>query len=241
MTGRGAFSAYIKRLMEKGKGDMKPIRASDIEKLTGKKINHTAMHIILGGDTPWNVEKIDLLSKVFEVDPQSLRDLAAQDWITHTLDNFSASPSKILRRKFLEPEKVPLVQSKDLAKALSAQGYPLTYKRTISVTRHYGPRTFAITMSDDSLKPLAGRGDICIVAPTAKLTGEPYGFFGTKNDGIYIGRLRSDKWYFQASCGGAADYDIKSVEHRNVTFAFSVREVILRGRRLEGRASPGRR
>jgi hypothetical protein len=113
----GAFSAYIKKLMEPKKGRPKPLRPADVVRLTGRKVNATMMSSIMRGNAPWNTQIIDVIAKALEADPQTLRDLAAKDWVKETIEYFKANPSKVCGRSIAEQHRIPLVESNELGES----------------------------------------------------------------------------------------------------------------------------
>jgi hypothetical protein len=232
--GEGAFVAFVKKVMEKG-----ALSATDVAIRSGKQISQPALSRILsGGHTPWALKDIAGIAKGLKTDLRHLLNLAAEDWVRHVLDHYSADRAKVLRRQCDEPRKIPYVKLNDLTDVLSSDGYPDDAIERISIPWDLGPRAFAVLMQDDSMKPLVKKGHVCILAPAKRIVGEDYGLFGTKSDGLFIGRLKSDKWYYQARSGDE-DFDLRSAEHRKVTFILRVQAVIRAPRWETGRKSPG--
>jgi hypothetical protein len=239
-TGPGAFGAYIQKLMDEGDAKGVPLRAAAVCRLSGNKINKTRMHAILHGYTPWDIEIVDSLAKALKVDRQFLRDLAAQDWIAKSVENFTTDESKIFGQRVAASVKLPLVQSKDLNEILSRSGYPTSYSHQIPWHQDYGPRAYAIVMNDASMDPKASVGDTCIVKPTMRIRTEDFGLLGTKKQGVLIGRLKGDKNNFQVILSDATDYDIVTIPRNKVMYVFRI-EVVIRGNLDPGRSSPGRK
>lgn len=233
----GAFSAYIKKLMEHKKGRPRPLRPADVVRLTGRKVNATMMSSIMRGNAPWNTQIIDAIAKALGADSQTLRDLAAKDWVTETIEYFKANPSKVYGRSMAEQHRIPLVESNELREALSAEGYPLNGRRTIVSPWEYGPRAYAIMVNDETLKPRVNSGDICVVVPSKRLKKEDFGIVGTKKHEILMGLLRMDKNYVIVE--HLKPYNTYSIERRNVKFIFRV-EAVVRGDVLERRGPPAR-
>jgi hypothetical protein len=233
----GAFSAYIKKLMEPKKGRPTPLRPADVVRLTGGKVNATMMSSIMNGKAPWNTKIIDALAKALKTDSGTLRDLAATDWVTETIEYFKANPSKVFGRSIAEPLRIPLVESDALGGSLSAEGYPLDEGRCIVSPGEYGPKAYAILMKDETLKPKANAGDICVVAPSKRVKKEDFGIVGTKKSGILMGQLRMDKNYVIVE--HLKPYNTFSIERRNVRFIFRV-EAVVRGGAPERQGPPAR-
>lgn len=234
--GSGVFVAYIKKLMAGARGK-KALSARDVSDKSGNLIPQASLSKILGGHTTWTLRHIDGLAKGLEVDRQVLLNLAAEDWVSHVLEHYTAERSKVLRRQCHEPKRIPLVRSNELADVLSPTGYPSRFSQTLPTPWDFGPRSFAILMKDDSMKPMVIQGQTCILAPAKSIVGEDYGLFGTETEGIFMGRLKSDKSYYQARFGDE-DFDLRSTDHRNVTFVLRV-EIVIRRRWESGRKSPG--
>ena len=234
----GAFSAYIKKLMEPKKGRPKPLRPADVVRLTGRKVNATMMSSIMKGNAPWNTRIIDALAKALEADAQTLRDLAAKDWVAETIEYFKANPSKVCSRGGIaEARRIPLVESSDLRERLSAEGYPVNDGRCIVSPGEYGPKAYAIMMNDATLTPKANSGDICVVAPGKRVKKEDFGIVGTKKHEIFMGQLRMDKNYVVVE--HLTPYNTYSIERRNVRFVFRV-EAVVRGDVQERHGPPAR-
>ncbi len=233
----GAFSAYIKKLMEPKKGRPKPLRPADVVRLTGGKVNATMMSSIMKGKAPWNTQIIDALARSLKTDPRTLRDLAATDWVAETIEYFKANPSKVFGRSIAEPRRIPLVESNALGESLSAEGYPLNEGRCIVSPGEYGPKAYAILMTDETLKPKANSGDICVVAPSKRVKKEDFGVVGTKKHEILMGQLRMDKNYVVVE--HLKPYNTFSIERRNVSFIFRV-EAVVRGDAPERQGPPAR-
>ena len=142
------------------------LKQSDIIQRTGGRLGQsTVAALFRGPDVLRTREKIELLAKALEMDPDDLVYKAATDVVSRHLEKLHLTIPKFCGKEVKSFYKLPLYEIEDLPGVLNKKGYPEEKaKDYIEMPFNYGRYAYGIYIRTDFLSPRAILGDIAVIS-----------------------------------------------------------------------------